>query len=411
MAELAALPPVVRLHLQRLTGRHGIYQHAIGPAPDPGHGTCTDDVARALAVDVLHAPQLGWLAVAPTTERSLAYLEAAFEAGSGRFRNFRADDGSWLDGPASQDAHGRAMLALAMTAASDAPVAGRAATLYGRGLPAAGALTAHRAVASSILGCAAATGPEADGLPTATRGQAAAGLERLAWRLGAAFRPATGGTGRARRSWPWPEPTVTYEAFLLPRALLAAGDRLGRDDLTTVGCRVLDWLLDELVDGSGGFHPVGNRGWWRFDDRAATGEPPKGRPARGRPGRGRPARFDQQPIEASALVATAELAHRLTGDSSYAAAAEAGYAWYTGTNDLGVSVALPDQGACQDGLGPKGVNANQGAESTLAWLAAVEHMRALRAHTGRPETDQRMGSSKPWGSGRGQDRTYARTDS
>jgi hypothetical protein len=396
MADQAALPPVVRDHLQRLTGRHGIYQHAVGPDPDPRHGTCTDDVARALAVDIQHAEQLGWPAVSRTARRSVAYLEAALEPGSGRFRNFRADDGAWLRGPASQDAHGRAVLALALTAVSGSPIGPRAARLLGQALPAACELTAHRAVASSILGCAAATGPDAGTLPVALRHRAAAALERLAWRLGAAFKPATGGTGPPpRHAWPWPEPAVTYEAFLLPRALLAASDRLGRDDLAISGCRILDWLLDELVDGAGRFHPVGNRGWWRADDRR---------------GRRRPARFDQQPIEAGAMVAAAELAQRVTRDPSYVAAAEAGFAWYTGANDLGVPVALPSRGACQDGLAPQRVNGNQGAESTLAWLAAVEHMRALRARTGRG-ADQRMGSNSPWGSGRGQDRTYARTAS
>jgi len=37
----------------------------------------------------------------------------------------------------------------------------------------------------------------------------------------------------------------------------------------------------------------------------------------------------------------------------------------------------PDGGSCRDGLGPDGVNGNMGAESTLAWLVAVERMRAL----------------------------------
>ena len=37
----------------------------------------------------------------------------------------------------------------------------------------------------------------------------------------------------------------------------------------------------------------------------------------------------------------------------------------------------PDGGSCRDGLGPDGVNGNMGAESTPAWLGAVERMRAL----------------------------------
>jgi len=36
------------------------------------------------------------------------------------------------------------------------------------------------------------------------------------------------------------------------------------------------------------------------------------------------------------------------------------------------------RGACCDGLTPQGVNLNEGAESTLMWLTAVEHIRAFR---------------------------------
>ncbi|MBF6606927.1 MAG: hypothetical protein IVW53_15275 [Chloroflexi bacterium] len=48
-----------------------------------------------------------------------------------------------------------------------------------------------------------------------------------------------------------------------------------------------------------------------------------------------------------------------------------------GDSDLGMPLADPDNGSCRDGLGPDGVNGNMGAESTRAWLVAVERMRAL----------------------------------
>ena len=57
---------------------------------------------------------------------------------------------------------------------------------------------------------------------------------------------------------------------------------------------------------------------------------------------------------------------------------ERAYAWFLGGNDLGVAVADPARGAGYDGLTPDGVNTNQGAESTLMWLMALEHIRAVR---------------------------------
>ena len=57
---------------------------------------------------------------------------------------------------------------------------------------------------------------------------------------------------------------------------------------------------------------------------------------------------------------------------------ERAYAWFLGGNDLGLDIADPGRGASHDGLTPTGVNLNQGAESTLMWLIALEHIRALR---------------------------------
>ena len=55
---------------------------------------------------------------------------------------------------------------------------------------------------------------------------------------------------------------------------------------------------------------------------------------------------------------------------------ERSYAWFLGANDLGLYVADPASGAGCDGPTPLGVNTNQGAESTLMWLIAAEHIRA-----------------------------------
>ena len=58
--------------------------------------------------------------------------------------------------------------------------------------------------------------------------------------------------------------------------------------------------------------------------------------------------------------------------------AERAFGWYLGWNDVGLVVADAERGGCHDGLGPRGLNRNQGAESTLAWLAAVERIRVMR---------------------------------
>ncbi len=340
---LARLHPVSRHHLDNLTGELGILQHAIGSKPDPDHGYCVDDVARALEVDLLHARAVSWPVVSESAWRSLRYLEEAYDEDAGRFRNFRMIDHSWIDGPASNDSFGRAMLGLAL-AIADAPdpeLAVRANDLFDRALPKAARVTSPRAQASIVLACA--TAPD---LPRT------AVMRTLATDLHARFR------SFARPGWPWPEPVLTYENALLPRAMIVAGQRLGATTMVAIGLQVLDWLIATQTAPEGHLSPVGN-GWWPYG--------------------GTKAQFDQQPIEATALLLACEAAFVATGRSRYRLGMERAYAWFLGGNDLHVHVADPVRGAGRDGITPDGVNTNEGAESTLMWLTAAEHIRATRS--------------------------------
>ena len=152
-----------------MTDGVGIIQHAIGSWPDPAHGYCVDDVARGLQVDLLHGRTLGWAAVEQSAWRGLRFLDDAFDASSGRFRNFRSIDGSWIGGLGSDDSYGRAVHALGDTLATapDRELVATAAALIDQALPAARELTSPRAEASVVLGCAAIRDSIPGGRPAA----------------------------------------------------------------------------------------------------------------------------------------------------------------------------------------------------------------------------------------------------
>lgn len=345
MPELAPLHPVVRSHIQAMSDEIGIMQHASGPRPDPLHGYCTDDVARALQVDLLHQREIGWEPVAESAWRNLRFLEEAFDKTPGRFRNFRNADGAWRAGVASEDSQARAMLALGdAMAAPDDGMAQRARVLFAQALPMAKGVRALRARASVMLALDAAVRIESSQATVAA-------YDELARRLTARFERAVTPT------WPWPETRVTYENALLPRALIAAGSWFGTASMVGIGVRTLDWLVEAQTAPAGHFSPIGN-GWWAMD--------------------GDKSRFDQQPIEATATLLAAETAFTATGAVAYRNVMERAYAWFLGGNDLGIDVAEPDRGASHDGLTADGINANQGAESTLMWLMALERVRAIR---------------------------------
>ena len=343
------LYPISRYHLDAITGPFGIWQHAAGTVPDEAFGYCTDDVARALVVDLLHRRELGWEQVHDAAWCSLRFLSQAFDPATGRFRNFRSQDGSWLEAAGSEDSQGRAMLALgvALVEAAEVAVVVHARSLFVSALPAMSRVTALRATASALIGCNAA-------LHAGLRGETQQTFEVLASRLRRAFTVA-----KVDHDWPWPEATLTYENALLPRALLVAGARLGDDDLRRTGLQVLDWLIRVQTTPEGRFWPIGNSGWWPRD--------------------GIRSEFDQQPIEATSMLLAAETAFHETSDERYLQVVKMAYGWFLGDNALGVPLADPVTGGCHDGLAQRGVNLNQGGESTLMWLTALEHVRRIRA--------------------------------
>jgi len=132
-----------------------------------------------------------------------------------------------------------------------------------------------------------------------------------------------------------------------------------REDLIETGLHSLDWLLQLQTGREGVFSPIGNRGWFK----------------RG----GHKASFDQQPIEAHALLDACIEAHNVTSDVRWVSEARRCFNWFLGKNDLGEPLYDYQTGGCRDGLSPKGVNQNEGAESTLVWLLSLLALKSLQS--------------------------------
>jgi glycosyltransferase involved in cell wall biosynthesis len=356
--------PVSRRHLDELRGPIGIFQFARGRVPDASHGYCTDDVARALRVDLRHGELQPGPIVAAAIRSDVAFIREAYEPGYGRFRNFRSADGRWLEWIGSEDAHGRAVQALGETVARcvDRAVAREARRVLLDALPATLSFAWARPRAYAILGCAAAH-------------EGARVHATLLERLADSVRQAR----LTDSAWPWPEDPCTYDNGVIAEALIVGGNERGLPAVVESGLRVLDWLVAAETGPDGLLQPIGNRGWWTRS--------------------GRRAQWDQQPIEPASLASAAVAAWAATGDEHWRDMAERAFGWFLGANSVGLAVADPDRGACRDGLGPDGLNGNEGAESTTAWLLAVERIRELRQ--GR-SVARRIG-------GRGHERTNATT--
>jgi glycosyltransferase involved in cell wall biosynthesis len=342
-------PPPSFAHLLRISDDTGVFEHAKLTVPRLEHGYCTDDVARAL-IAVMREPRRS-----PELERLAAtylrFLEHA-QLPDGRFHNRLSVAGRWTDEVGVDDTIGRALWALGTVSACAATreQRERARTLFEAG---AGFRTpSPRANAFAVLGCVellAATRPQRSvGRALELLEAAAAGLGRLS----------------ANPAWPWPEPRLAYANAVLAEARLAAGVALEDDRLVTEGLDLLAWLVETETSGDHfSFTPVGGRG------------SDSSRPA-----------FDQQPIEAAAMADACARAFAVTGDPDWAISGLRAAAWFLGANDVGVPLLDLVSGGSKDGLRPTAANENQGAESTLAAITALQQARRLQAAARRAST-------------------------
>ena len=170
--------------------------------------------------------------------------------------------------------------------------------------------------------------------------------------------------------WRWAAPRLTYANAVIPDAALAVATATGSEDDLAAALWMLEWLVaEESHGGRFSFTPVGGRG----------------------PGDPRPA-FDQQPIEASAMADACARAFSATGDIRWAQSAAQAARWFLGDNDTGATMFDPATGGGFDGLQSHGVNENQGAESTLAFvgtMAQVHRLRHVAATKGRDRDGRR----------------------
>ncbi len=342
--------PVLRLdHVLRMSDNTGIFQHAVFNVPDYHHGYCTDDNARSFILCNLLAEESGTVAgqdLVRLASSYLAFLTSALNYDTGRFRNFMSHTRLWLEEFGSEDSHGRALWALGTGSAKALDDGHRrlSARLFGLGLPVVKTFTSPRAWAFTLLGLH-------DYLSVCPDDQN--GLQMRQWltsQLMHLWRESSSD------NWPWFEASVTYDNARLCQALLLSSKAMSDAEGMEVGLMSLRWLDSLQRTQKGHFRPIGSNGFYV-----------KG---------GARADFDQQPVEAQAMVSACLEAYHVTGDDKWRSSARRAFEWFLGRNDLATSLYDPVTGGCCDGLHSDRVNENQGAESTLAFLLARAEMSA-----------------------------------
>jgi glycosyltransferase involved in cell wall biosynthesis len=340
------LPELKVDHLSLMTDSTGVFQHAVFGVPNFSEGYCTDDNARAFILAVL----LEELGEEPERLRGMAttcaaFLHHAFDAQPKRFHNHMGFDRHWLDSQGSEDCQGRALWALGVGVGRSPlrNVQMMAGQLFAQALPAIMEFTSPRAWAFGLIGIHEYLGRlSGDSFVNQTRGKLTCRLMELL-------------ATNAKPDWCWFEDELSYDNAKLAQALILSGRSTGNAVVFEQGLHTLRWLNALQISEKGHFRPIGSNGFYH----------------RG----GTRANFDQQPIEAQAMVSACLEAYRATSDVWWYEQAQRAFDWFLGWNDLGLELYSSESGGCGDGLHVDRVNGNQGAESTLAFLLSLAEMR------------------------------------
>lgn len=347
-AKQEELPEVDLRHLRMLTDDTGIFQHSLYSTPDRKHGYCSDDNARSLIATVMYWDQTHDNGVLDLMQTYLSFLAYAMDPKSGRFRNFMNYDRQWTEIMGSEDSHARSLwsMGIAVSLCPHESMIALATNLFLQGLPVVESFSSPRAWAFAIVGIHGYL--RRFGGDSSVRRYRQMLTERLANHF----------SNHMTRDWPWCEDVVTYANAKLPHALLMSGKWLQRGDIIDIGKQSLQWLLDIQTNEEGMLSIIGSNGWY----------------VRG----GKKAQFDQQPIEAHALIEACVEAYRVTREEHWLKQARKAFNWFLGDNDLRIPIHDFTTGGCRDGLHGDRVNENQGAESTLAWLLSLLTMHDLQ---------------------------------
>jgi glycosyltransferase involved in cell wall biosynthesis len=335
---LMRLPEFDLTHVKRLTDDTGIIQHSKYIVPDRSTGYCLDDNARALM-----AVTWAFSLLKSDDAKRLLSVYCSFmnfmQKEDGRFRNFMDYNRNFMDQDGSDDSNGRTIWACGFIIwkSPNESYRSMASECFRKTFGNIPKLNL-RGKAFAILGlCAYLRAYQNDE-------KAFVLLKECSKHLLEAY-------GRQRKNdWHWFEDILCYDNAVMPMALFNAYQHLKEESVLKTAVESLAFL-EKLTFRNGKMSVIGNDGWYRKGHNKAQ--------------------FDQQPIDAAAMVMAMQSAYRATRDKEYLTRMKEAFDWFMGENDLGMPLYDIETKGCADGLHKSGVSMNQGAESTISFLLAL----------------------------------------
>ena len=344
--DLLILPPFSLTHINRLTDDTGIIQHAKFGIPNLKEGYCLDDNARALLMVLMAFRQMKDKRALELSPIYLSYIHYMQNA-DGTFRNFLSFSRNFLDEVGSEDSFGRTIWALGYllgNAPNDAYYQTGKELFYiaSRNFE---NLKSIRSIANTMIGISyyLRSNPADDSMTER--------LRNMAHTLTNHYKE------NETADWNWFEALLAYDNGILPLALLHSAEILNDSKITKIALKSMDFLTSHTLKNNY-LSIIGNEKWFKREGERSV--------------------FAQQPIDAMAMVLMYHQAFHVTKNKDYLNMLYTSFLWFLGENDLRMSLYDFETNGCCDGFESSGVNRNQGAESSLAYL--ISYLTVLQAY-------------------------------
>lgn len=338
-------------HLEFLTDNMGLLQHTHYAIPERRFGYSTDDNARALIIvsGLYHKNKT--IKLFQFMKLFISYLHLAQES-NGKFHTFLNFQHHWVDTEDIADPYGKSIWGLGyfLYICPETVFSQSVDMMFRTSLQHSQSITNLRTAAYSILGLYYYF-KRFEG----EKESAEIALEKiiqLADSLVAMYKK------YADEKWHWFEPNITYDNFRIPQALFAAYLITKNEQYRDIAKETIEFLiLTNYNRGLNCFDFIGQNGWYVKGKEKAV--------------------YDQQPLEAAAAIDAFLFAYRVTKQKRYITLALVSFEWFIGKNRNKVSLLDERTGGVYDGLTPRGINQNEGAESLVCFLIAQFNLKEM----------------------------------
>ncbi len=344
--DMNTLPSYDLSHFKRLTDDTGIMQHAKYHIPNLKEGYCLDDNSRALLMTLMAYRQNKDKEVLTQMSVFLSFIHY-MQLENGNFRNCLSFNRQFLDDCGSEDSFGRTVWALGylIRFAPYDSFKQFGWEIFFKSVMYSNKIKSIRGSANTIIGIChyLKEKPNYEDIIVI--------MNKLVFNIVESYEK------YSSSDWQWFEDEMTYDNGILPLALFSAYE-------ITKEARILEiaektsTFLESVTFKDKCFAPIGNKNWYKKGNTIA--------------------KFDQQPIDIMAMILLYNKMFEIKKDRKYVERLFTCYQWFLGKNSLRLPVFDNETKGCCDGLNKKGLNRNQGAESTIAYW--ISHLTVLAAH-------------------------------